>query len=451
MPEIGPEHPITYRQELLTPLFQLIRARESCAIIGVASMGKSRLLQFMARQDVRRHYLASQVETTLLIGVDCNRIARFSTWGLHELILTALVEVCGEYAQLGKQRTRLSQLRQQAIIARNGLLAQRHVELALQMICKEQGLHICFLLDEFDEAYRSLPGQALVSLRALRDLHKYQVSYVLFTRDHPLHLRPPDECEGFFELISRSILGLKPYRDEDMRRIIDQIRVRRSHELTQLNADMIQPLLVLCGGHPGLLVALLNALTVAGPIGVSWLEWAQDQADVGEECRKIWEGLRGEERQSLHHLAHNLDIKFQTREVLVLKGLVDENRSPQTTFFSPIFAHYAAHQMPVAGDTLQIDTQAGSVWVSGKQCQLLTGKEYDLLLFLYEHLGDICSVEQIVNHLYQGREAFNINDSTIAAIVKRVREKVEPNPKRPQYLLNIKGRGYKLISKAESL
>jgi ABC-type cobalamin/Fe3+-siderophores transport system ATPase subunit len=49
--EIGPEHPMSYRQELVKPLFARIQASESCAVIGAASMGKSRLLQFILRPD----------------------------------------------------------------------------------------------------------------------------------------------------------------------------------------------------------------------------------------------------------------------------------------------------------------------------------------------------------------------------------------------------------------
>jgi len=89
--EIGPEHPITYRQELLRPLFGKIRDRESCAVIGAAGMGKSRIVQFVLRPDIRSYYLGSDDATTLLVWIDCNRMASFTSWGLHELLLTGLL------------------------------------------------------------------------------------------------------------------------------------------------------------------------------------------------------------------------------------------------------------------------------------------------------------------------------------------------------------------------
>lgn len=186
---IEPEHPITYRTELVAPLFGKIRSRESCAVIGAASMGKSRLLQFILRPEVRAHYLGEADAATLLVWVDCNRMASFSAWGLHELLLTGMVEASLEHVVAGEQREVLIQLRREAIVERNKLLAQRNVELALQLFCQKLKLQICFILDEFDEAYRTLPARALASLRALRDRHKYQVNYVLLLRHPPMHLR----------------------------------------------------------------------------------------------------------------------------------------------------------------------------------------------------------------------------------------------------------------------
>jgi len=84
--------------------------------------------------------------------------------------------------------------------------------------------------------------------------------------------------------------------------------------------------------------------------------------------------------------------------------------------------------------------------VNGSQCESLTAKEFKLLAYLNQHLGEICEVEQMIEYLYPGPEGYNINDNAIAALVKRIREKIEPNLKRPQYLLNVKGRGYRLVA-----
>ncbi len=449
MPEIGTEHPITYRQEILTPIFRKLSGRESCIVIGVASMGKSRLLQFLLRDDVRSHYLGNAAATTLFLWVDSNRMAEFTAWGLHELLLTALVEGCGQHPTASSLRATLTEWREKAITLQNGLLAQRYVELALQMLCEEQGLHLCFVLDEFDEPYRSLPAQALASLRALRDRHKYALTYLLFLRDDPAILRNPNECEGFYELLARSVLGLKPYNGDDARRVIEQVATRRSPELPKLTEEARQELLRLSGGHPGLLVALLDALTQELPLGESWDDWARRQPKAEEECRKIWQGLRREERNTLHLLAQKLSTSAKERTSLLRKGLIQEPTPKIIHFFSPLLEAYASLHPVTVSAALQFQHESGDIWVQGAKRESLSGKEFDLFAFLYEHLGRVCEVEEIIHNLYRDDESYKITDNNIASLVVRLRKKIEPDPNHPQYLLNVRGRGYKLVDEPE--
>jgi hypothetical protein len=449
MTEIGPSHPITYRQELLTPLSTCIRAWESCAIVGAASMGKSRLLQFLLRTDVRRHYLGDEAERTLLLWADCNRLAAVSEWGLYELILTSLVEASGEHQAATTIRTQLIELRREAIIERSALLAQRHLELAVHMLCHEQGLRLVILLDEFDECYRTLTEQALANLRALRDANKYRLCYVLFLRDHPAQMRPPGECEGFYELLSRSIFGLRPYREDDARRVLAQLQARHRTRLQIMGDETTAQLLRLSGGHPGLLGALVNGLMESPPLGVPWDDWAQKQEDVQDELRKLWEGLRNKERVALNHLALGLSTSLREQESLLLKGLIHEDGSHSVTFFTPLLEQFAAVHAPSADSILRVDLQAGAVYRDGILCGDLTAKEFDLLAYLYQHKEQVCEVEQVIAELYPGNAGFEINANTISALVGRVRRKIEPDPKHPQFLLNVKGRGYRLTTAPE--
>ncbi len=458
MPEIGPIHPITYRQELVEPLFARMYAGESCAIVGAASMGKSRLLHFLLRPDVATHYLttlnAGTPKPTLLLWIDSNRMAEFTAWGLHELLLTALVESSGEQAATQSLREPLTEWRKEAITTQNGLLAQRYVELALQVFCKEQELNVCFILDEFDEAYASLSSQALASLRALRDRHKYQISFLLFIRDHPRHLRNPSECEGFYELFSRSVLGLCPYTETDARRVIAQISARREHELTKLQEQTIVELLRLSGRHPGLLTALIDGLATNPPVGIPWAVWATAQPKVWEECRKIWRGLRRDERTLLQQHVTGKQPPLIESDSLLLKGLLVKETGHATTeadadeplaLFSPLFHQYVREHQGEQEEGLRVDKETGTVWVNGRQTEVLTAKEYDLIAYLYGRLGEICDAEQIIATLYPGDDAFDVDPNTVAALVRRARTKIEPKPERPQYLINIRGRGYKLV------
>jgi len=446
MPEIGPEHPTTYRQEIVQPIFHRIQARGSCVVISAASMGKSRLVQFLLRADVQHHYLGEKAEHFLFVWADCNRMAQVTEWGLYELLLTGLIEACGQHPRAQELRPELVTLRQEAILTANPLLAQRHLELAVRMLCQEQGLSLAILLDEFDESYRTLPAQVLANLRGLRDVNKYRLSYVLFTREHPAQLRVLQESEGFYELFSRSVYGLKPYQKEDARRILQQLQVRRQHELGSLSQEAQEELLRLSGGHPGLLVALVDALASSSKSSEdSWETWAQNQPAVQEENRKIWHSLSHQEQLTANRLAQGISTGFREREPLELRGLIRQLNG-RIEFFSPLFRQYAIQNAPTSL-SFWLDHRSGAVWVNGQPIIDLTPLEYKFVEYLETKQGELCTRDELLEHLYQETSSQELpagTDSRLDALVRRIRKKIELDPSRPRFILTVRGRGYRL-------
>jgi len=418
----------SYRAEILDPLFQHIRACESCALVGCASMGKSRLLRFMLEPEARRRYLGDQADATLFAYGDCNRLAEVSEWGFFELLLTALVEACGQHPELHHLRNELNVLRREVVISHEALLARRHLELAALMICRERGFRLCIILDEFDEAYRALPALALANLRALRDDNKAWLSYLLVLRDHPARLRT--ECEGFYELFSRSVLGLKPYSAADAGRVIEQLEARWNHPLTPEDRAT---LIAESGGHPGLIVAMFGEI-------VGGRDPIRSDA-VGDECRKLWMSLPRDERLALYYLSHGqLAHDDPAMERLELKGLVRDGRP-----FSPIFARYICEHDAPAHGRLIVDELKRKVLVGDRERTDLTPREFGLLSLLNKSPGQVYDRQQILEALNPGERFDGLQHNSVDAMVKRIRKKIEPFPDRPRYLLTVRGKGYKLV------
>lgn len=442
MPEIGPAHPLTYRAEIAAPLFALLRSGESAAIIGPASMGKSRLLQFLLRPDVQQHYLGDAAASTWLVLADCNRQAEASEWGLYELMLTALTEVAAGRLD-PSLRNWLNDLRLKAITERSALLARRHVELATRVLCQEHGLRLCFIFDEFDATYQSLPASALANLRALRDADKYRVSFVLMLRDRPERLRSPADSEGFYELISRSVLGLGPYSRSDARRVIVQLAARRSHAVS---ADEEEAMLALSGGHPGLLVALFDVIMRGSkrPAGDELTRWALAQPQVLEECRKLWNGIAEDEQLALSRLVQGIGAAYSIRELLALKGLVIAARPDAVIVFSPVFKEYILTHGTLSDQTLSLDEGAAVAWVEGERIADLSPLEFELLRLLYRRLGQVCTRDEIVAALYPDEKGA-VADDRIDSLVRHLRKAIEPIAGNPRYLLTVRGQGYKLV------
>lgn len=444
MPEIGPQHPLTYRQEIAAPIFDLIRANESCAIVGPASMGKSRLLQFLLRNDVQQHYLGDAAANTWLIVVDCNRLAEQSEWGFYELLLTSLTESARDLDH--DLRQWFNELRREAITNGNALLAQRHLELAFRVLRQEHGIILCFILDEFDAIYRALPPSALANLRALRDADRYSLCYVLLLREHPARLRAPDDNEGFYELLSRSVIGLKPYTEADARRVIAQLATRRRRAITEAQTG---EMLRLSGGHPGLIVALFDLLSNGkeAQAGEDLVEWALAQPQVAEECRKLWAGLGMEAQLGLSHLAQGIPVTYVTRELLALKGLIQLLDRGEAVFFSPLLQAYVLTQGAPNKQGLWLDETAAVVWVEGRPVNDLTNLEFELIRYLHRRKGQLCPREQIAAALYprEKPDAADIPGNRLDSLVRRLRKKIESESGGAAYLVTVRGQGYKLI------
>lgn len=72
----------------------------------------------------------------------------------------------------------------------------------------------------------------------------------------------------------------------------------------------------------------------------------------------------------------------------------------------------------------------------------LTAREFDLLAFLAKSPGQVFSRAQLLDHVWDYH--FGGDLSTVTVHVRRLREKVEPNPVRPKYIKTVWGVGYKL-------
>jgi DNA-binding response OmpR family regulator len=91
-------------------------------------------------------------------------------------------------------------------------------------------------------------------------------------------------------------------------------------------------------------------------------------------------------------------------------------------------------------DGLTINPRTRSVELNGEAVNL-TAKEFDLLAFIASHPGQVFTREQLMNHVWD--YTFAADASTVTVHVRRLREKIEPDPLRPRYVKTVWGVGYK--------
>ncbi|MEW6404204.1 MAG: response regulator transcription factor [Chloroflexota bacterium] len=91
-------------------------------------------------------------------------------------------------------------------------------------------------------------------------------------------------------------------------------------------------------------------------------------------------------------------------------------------------------------DTITIDPRTRLVMVKESHIEL-TVKEFDMLYLLARHPKQVFTRDQLLERVWGGAEY--IDPGTVTVHVRRLREKIEGNPSKPDHLLTVWGVGYK--------
>ncbi len=93
------------------------------------------------------------------------------------------------------------------------------------------------------------------------------------------------------------------------------------------------------------------------------------------------------------------------------------------------------------GDLL-IDTDKAVVSRDGQDLYL-SALEYKLLLLLLLNRGQILSRDKLLEEIWDSGGDY-VGDNTLTVYIKRLREKIEPDPQNPRFILTVRGMGYRL-------
>lgn len=91
---------------------------------------------------------------------------------------------------------------------------------------------------------------------------------------------------------------------------------------------------------------------------------------------------------------------------------------------------------------LYVDMASGIVKKNGNEV-FLSALEYRLLLVFINNPKSIITRSRLLDELWDAAGEF-VNDNTLTVYIKRLREKIENDPKSPQIILTVRGTGYRL-------
>lgn len=89
---------------------------------------------------------------------------------------------------------------------------------------------------------------------------------------------------------------------------------------------------------------------------------------------------------------------------------------------------------------LKIDKTSRRVFIDEEE-RAFTTKEFDLLTFLAEHPNRVFSKEELFNNIWNMESVGDI--ATVTVHIKKIREKIEVNSSKPQYIETMWGVGYR--------
>lgn len=89
---------------------------------------------------------------------------------------------------------------------------------------------------------------------------------------------------------------------------------------------------------------------------------------------------------------------------------------------------------------LVINTNEAKVYKNNQEI-ILTAMEYRLLLILLHNRGKVLSRNQLLENIWDIDGDF-VEDNTLTVYIKRLRDKIEEEPTKPQYIKTVRGLGY---------
>jgi two-component system, OmpR family, response regulator VanR len=92
-------------------------------------------------------------------------------------------------------------------------------------------------------------------------------------------------------------------------------------------------------------------------------------------------------------------------------------------------------------DELTINTATHEIRIEGREIKL-TPREFAILTLLAKNRGIVFSIERIYESVWN--ESFFQSDNTVMVHIRKIREKIETNPRQPRYIKTVWGVGYKI-------
>lgn len=438
------------RSSDLSYLAKCIANNDCCSIIGVSNVGKSTLLRQMKHATELTKF-APNVDANdfAFFYIDFNLQLEMTGQGFYELVLRTILNKLQILSPDADILTEIQDAYQQVVAPTDDFQNALSFNQAIITLCENWDKRLVLLFDEFDEVFQKLDARVFLNLRALRDRYSDRLVYVVSVGKTLLSLRNIPELMEFAELFSSHSHTLQALTADDVTRFATQFAADNQVLFSDEDIGFIRRQ---SGGHPGLLETVCQILaenTVDGVARDTRIVQSHlaDNANLRIECVKLWQSLPLDSQNALLHFVQSGDTDTLSTKHLKRHGIIVQNGDGHPIIFSKLFEEFIRRQnlvQEIDEKGIRIDVESGHVYVDGKVAEVLTKLEYRLLLLLYGSFDKICDKYAIVESVWGEDYIEEVDDARIEKLISRLRQKIEPNPAEPKYLITVRGRGYRL-------
>ncbi len=438
------EYPLTYRAREMQILARWVALGASGSIVGLRGVGRSNLLGFLAhRPEALSTHLSKPLERLLVVAIDLNNLPDPALVTFLRSLLRAFYEASAELPAALQTLVTHSFFENRATT--DPFLPQSALrELLFQL--QVHDYRVVLLLDRFDGFGRMITPELGDTLIGLRDSFRDTLSYIVGIRQSLLSLDALQLPSDLIRLLTTNICYLGPLVEDDARRLIARRTKRADQHPT---ADEQATMLTLTGGYASLLQAVCQwwLLTTPHPPQAEWQTILSNELSIQHCLQEIWRGLTQEEQQAIGEIDHLPALspgRQQRREEiyqqLAMRGIC-ANEAGEWRLFGTLFQAYAQQMSSSSRGAIWQEAPGGMIYHNTGPLRGLTPKERAVLEFFIEHPKARHTYTEVIVHAWSDEERYHgVTNDSLFQVIRGLRQKVEPNPTTPVYVVNWRGK-----------
>lgn len=464
-----------YRAKEMALLAGWIQAGVSGAVVGPAGGGKSNLLSFLGhRPDALQRYLPPDFlpGSVALVPVDLNILPTPDLATFYRVIFRSFNEVRHHFDPILQQM--ITDLYQKNWTTSDPFLLQSILYDLLRDFQAQQ-VRVVLILDRFDHFCRQATPQMLDTLRGLRDSFKDTLCFIVGMRREAAYLPDPGILRELYEILDSHVCWVGPMAEDDAWQLIAQetqitLSERRGAGepadtiFTLLPEEEIKHLLTLTGGYPALLKTACHwwQVTLNRPAMNEWETILLAERNVEYRLAEIWTSLTQEEQLALAEVekwygqaklalvrqtttgqpkaARDLEIQHSAALArLTAKGLCERTETGWRIFCDLLAAYIAVVKGRDSGK-IWLDESSGELYQSQSLLEGLTPLERTALIFFIENPRERHTKRMLIDNIWPDEFAREgITDDSLYKVIQKLRQKIEPDPTKPSYLITWRG------------